>query len=264
VTRIQFSLQGESLEYFLIYGPTPKDVLRKLTALTGEPGLPPPWSFGLWLSTSFTTNYDEATVTSFIDEMKRRDLPLHVFHFDCFWMREFQWVNFEWDPLVFPNPPGMLRRLHDRGLKVCVWINPYIAQRSRLFAEAAAHDYLIKRTDGSVWQTDLWQPGMGIVDFSNPAAREWFSAHIVRLLDMGVDAIKTDFGERIPMEGVVFHDGSDPMKMHNFYPIIYNETVFRAIEARRGRGEAVLFARSSYASGQRFPVHWGGDCWSTF
>jgi alpha-D-xyloside xylohydrolase len=264
VTRIQFSLQGESLEYFLIYGPTPKDVLRKLTALTGEPGLPPPWSFGLWLSTSFTTNYDEATVTSFIDEMKRRDLPLHVFHFDCFWMREFQWVNFEWDPLVFPNPPGMLGRLHDRGLKVCVWINPYIAQRSRLFAEAAAHGYLIKRTDGSVWQTDLWQPGMGIVDFSNPAARAWFSAHIVRLLDMGVDAIKTDFGERIPMEGVVFHDGSDPMKMHNFYPIIYNETVFRAIEARRGRGEAVLFARSSYASGQRFPVHWGGDCWSTF
>jgi alpha-D-xyloside xylohydrolase len=179
-------------------------------------------------------------------------------------MREFQWVNFEWDPLVFPDPPGMLRRLHDRGLKVCVWINPYIAQRSRLFAEAAEHGYLIKRIDGSVWQTDLWQPGMGIVDFSNPAARDWFGAHILRLLDMGVDAIKTDFGERIPVEGVVFHDGSDPAKMHNFYPIIYNETVFRAIESRRGRGEAVLFARSSYASGQRFPVHWGGDCWSTF
>jgi alpha-D-xyloside xylohydrolase len=264
VARIQFSLQGESLEYFLIYGPTPKDVLRKLTALTGEPALPPPWSFGLWLSTSFTTNYDEGTVTSFIDEMKRRDLPLHVFHFDCFWMREFQWVNFEWDPLVFPDPPGMLRRLHDRGLKVCIWINPYVAQRSRLFAEAAGQGYLIKRTDGSVWQTDLWQPGMGIVDFSNPAARDWFGAHITRLLDMGVDAIKTDFGERIPVEGVVFHDGSDPEKMHNFYPIIYNETVFRAIESRRGRGEAVLFARSSYASGQRFPVHWGGDCWSTF
>jgi alpha-D-xyloside xylohydrolase len=89
-------------------------------------------------------------------------------------MREFQWVNFEWDPLVFPDPPGMLRRLHDRGLKVCVWINPYVAQRSRLFAEAAEQGYLIRRTDGSVWQTDLWQPGMGIVDFSNPAARDWF------------------------------------------------------------------------------------------
>ncbi|MBV8279103.1 MAG: alpha-xylosidase [Verrucomicrobia bacterium] len=263
VTRVQFSLEGESLEYFVIYGPKPKDVLRRLAALTGRPALPPPWSFGLWLSTSFTTNYDEATVTSFIEGMRQRDLPLHVFHFDCFWMREFEWVNFEWDPRVFPDPAGMLQRLHARGLKVCVWINSYVAQRSPLFAEGMVKGYFIKRTDGSVWQTDLWQPGMAIVDFTNPAAREWFAGRITQLLDMGVDAIKTDFGERIPTDGVAYRDGSDPVKMHNFYPIIYNETVFRAIEARRGRGEAVLFARSSYASGQRFPVHWGGDCWST-
>ncbi|HWA86103.1 MAG TPA: alpha-xylosidase, partial [Opitutus sp.] len=253
-----------SLEYFLIYGPTPKEVLRRLTALTGRPALPPPWSFGLWLSTSFTTSYDEATVTSFIDGMKQRDLPLHVFHFDCFWMREFDWCNFEWDPRVFPDPAGLLRRLRERGLKVCVWINSYVGQRSKLFAEGAAKGYFIRRTDGSVWQTDLWQPGMAIVDFTNPAARDWFAGHIARLLDTGVDAIKTDFGERIPTDGVVYHDGSDPVKMHNFYPVIYNETVFRAIEAKRGRGEAVLFARAAYASGQRFPVHWGGDCWSTF
>jgi len=263
VSRVQFSIEGESLEYFLIHGPSPKDILRRLTALTGRPALPPAWSFGLWLSTSFTTNYDEATVTSFIEGMKQRDLPLHVFHFDCFWMREFDWTNFEWDPTVFPDPPGMLQRLHARGLKVCVWINSYIAQRSRLFAEGAAKGYFIRRTDGSVWQTDLWQPGMAIVDFTNPAASAWFAAHIGNLLDLGVDAIKTDFGERIPTEGVVYHDGSDPVKMHNFYPILYNECVFRAIEAKRGVGEAVLFARCAYASGQRFPAHWGGDCWST-
>jgi alpha-D-xyloside xylohydrolase len=264
VARVQFSIAGESLEYFVIHGPAPKDVLARLTALTGPPALPPPWSFGLWLSTSFTTNYDEATVMSFIDGMKQRDLPLHVFHFDCFWMREFDWCNFEWDPRVFPDPAGLLRRLHERGLKVCVWINPYIGQRSKLFAEAKAKGYFIKRTDGAVWQTDLWQPGMGIVDFTNPAARAWFAGHIERLLELGVDAIKTDFGERIPTDGVVYHDGSDPVKLHNFYPVIYNETVFRAIERKRGAGEAVLFARAAYASSQRFPVHWGGDCWSTF
>lgn len=263
VSRVQFSIPGESLEYFIVAGPEPKDVLRRLTALTGKPALPPPWSFGLWLSTSFTTDYDEATVMSFIDGMKQRDLPLHVFHFDCFWMREFDWCSFEWDARVFPDPAGLLRRLHERGLRVCVWINSYLAQRSPLFAEAAQKGYLLKRTDGSVWQTDLWQPGMAIVDFTNPAAAEWFAGHITRLLGTGVDAIKTDFGERIPTEGVVYHDGSDPVKMHNFYPILYNECVFKAIEAKRGRGDAVLFARSSYATGQRFPVHWGGDCWST-
>lgn len=263
VARAQFSIPGEKLEYFLIYGPTPKDVLRKLTQLTGRPALPPAWSFGLWLSTSFTTSYDEKTCTSFIAGMKARDLPLHVFHFDCFWMREFDWCNFEWDPRTFPDPVAMLKRLHQRGLKVCVWINPYIGQRSRLFAEGRKGGYFIKKTNGDVWQTDLWQPGMAIVDFTNPAACRWFAGHLRRLVDMGVDCFKTDFGERIPVEGVVYHDGSDPVGMHNFYPILYNECVFNALEKAHGRGEATLFARSTYASGQRFPLHWGGDCWST-
>ncbi|HET7537892.1 MAG TPA: alpha-xylosidase [Candidatus Didemnitutus sp.] len=261
--RVQFSHPGESLEYFVIHGPTPKGVLRKLTALTGRPALPPAWSFGLWLTTSFTTSYDEATVMSFIDGMKERDLPLHVFHFDCFWMREFEWCNFQWDARTFPDPAGLLQRLHERGLKISLWINPYIAQLSPLFEEGRRQGYLLKKANGEVWQGDLWQPGMGIVDFTNPDACAWYAGHLRRLLEMGVDCFKTDFGERIPTD-VVYHDRSDPVGMHNLYPILYNETVFRVIEEVRGRGEAVVFARSSYTSGQRFPVHWGGDCSSTF
>lgn len=263
VSQVQFSAPGESLEYFLIYGPTPKDVLRKLTELTGHPALPPAWSFGLWLSTSFTTNYDEATVTSFIDGMKARDLPLHVFHFDCFWMREFEWCNFLWDPRTFPEPAAMLRRLHERGLRICLWINPYIAQRSPLFEEARQQGFLLHKPNGDVWQWDLWQPGMALVDFTHPAARTWYTAHLRRLLEMGVDSFKTDFGERIPTD-VVYHDGSDPVRMHNHYSVLYNETVFDLLEEVRGKGNAVVFARSSHTSGQRFPVHWSGDSDSTF
>jgi alpha-D-xyloside xylohydrolase len=263
VSRVQFSNPGESLEYFVIHGPTPKEILRKLTALTGRPALPPAWSFGLWLTTSFTTSYDEATVTSFIEGMKSRDLPLHVFHFDCFWMREFDWCNFQWDPRTFPDPEGLLRRLHERGLKVCVWINPYIGQRSILFEEARRQGFLLKKPDGGVWQTDLWQPGMGIVDFTNPGACKWFASHLRRLADMGVDSFKTDFGERIPTD-VVYFDGSDPVRMHNHYPILYNEVVFSVLEEKRGKGDAMVFARSAHTTGQRFPVHWGGDCYSTF
>jgi alpha-D-xyloside xylohydrolase len=263
INRTQFSIAGDHLEYFVIDGPTPREVIEKLTTLTGRPALPPAWSFGLWLSTSFVTNYDEATVTSFIDEMKTRDLPMHVFHFDCFWMREFNWCDLEWDPRTFPDPVGMLKRLHERGLRVCVWINPYMAQRSPLFKEGLAGGFLLKKPDGSVFQDDQWQPGMGIVDFTNPAACEWYAGHLRRLLDMGVDCFKTDFGERIPTN-VVWHDGADPVGMHNLYSVLYNECVFNVLEEARGKGEAVLFARSSYASGQRFPLHWGGDCWSSF
>lgn len=263
VERVQFSVAGESLDYCIINGPTPKQVLQRYTSLTGKPALPPAWSFGLWLSTSFTTSYDEATVTRFVQGMADRDIPLHVFHFDCFWMREFHWSNFEWDARVFPDPAGMLGRLKARGLRICVWINPYIAQRSALFDEGMAHGYLVTRPNGHVWQWDRWQAGMGLVDFTNPAACAWFQDKLRDLLDMGVDCFKTDFGERIPTE-VIFHDGSDPQRMHNYYTHLYNKAVFELLQAERGVGDAVLFARSATAGGQQFPVHWGGDCSATF
>ncbi len=263
VERVQFSVPGESLEYFVIDGPTPKDVLERYTALTGRPAAVPAWSYGLWLSTSFTTDYDEPTVMSFIDGMAERDIPLGVFHFDCFWMREFNWCDFEWDPRVFPDPEGMLDRLHERDLRVSLWINPYIAQRSPLFAEAAAAGYLVKRPDGSAWQWDLWQAGMGLVDFTNPEATAWYQSKLRRLIDQGVDCFKTDFGERIPLE-VDYFDGSSPDRMHNRYTELYNRAVFEVLQEARGEGEAVLFARSATTGGQRMPVHWGGDSTSTF
>ncbi|WP_226574361.1 alpha-xylosidase [Mangrovibacter yixingensis] len=263
VSKVQFSVEGEYLEYFVIDGPTPKAVLDRYTRFTGRPALPPAWSFGLWLTTSFTTNYDEATVNRFIDGMAERQLPLHVFHFDCFWMKAFQWCDFEWDPATFPDPEGMLARLKARGLKICVWINPYIGQKSPLFAEGKEKGYLLKRPDGSVWQWDKWQPGQGIVDFTNPDACTWYAGHLKRLVAMGVDCFKTDFGERIPVD-VAWHDGSDPQKMHNHYAFLYNALVWQALKDTVGEEEAVLFARSASVGAQQFPVHWGGDCYANY
>ncbi len=263
VTKAEFSVPGERLDYFLINGPTMKDVLMRYTDLTGKPALPAPWTFGLWLSTSFTTNYDEATVNSFVDGMIDRGIPLAVFHFDCFWMKEFSWCDFKWDERVFPDPTGMIKRLKEKGIKICAWINSYVGQESSMFDEGVKNGYFIKRKNGDVWQWDMWQPGMAIVDFTNPAACKWYSDKLEMLLDMGVDCFKTDFGERIPTD-VVYYDGSDPVKMHNYYTYLYNKTVFDLLERKKGKGEAVLFARSATAGGQKFPVHWGGDCWSDY
>jgi len=263
VESVGFSVPGESLEYYVISGPSPAEVLERYTTLTGRPALPPRWSFGLWLTTSFTTDYDEETVTGFVQGMKDRDLPLHVFHFDCFWMKGFHWIDLEWDPEVFPEPEAMLARLKERGLRICVWINPYVAQRSNMFAEGMREGYLLKRPNGDIYQRDMWQAGMGLIDFTNPRAREWYEEKLARLIDMGVDSFKTDFGEQIPVD-VEYHDGSDPAKMHNYYTYLYNKTVFELLERKLGRGEAAVFARSATAGGQKFPVHWGGDCTASF
>ena len=264
VTKTAFSVEGGYLDYYLFNGPSMKEVLERYTDLTGKPSLPAPWTFGLWLSTSFTTNYDEETVMSFVDGMLDRGIPLRTFHFDCFWMKEFHWTDFVWDSRVFPDPKGMLSRIKAKGLNICVWINPYIAQESCLFAEGMEKGYFVKRTNGDVWQWDMWQPGMALVDFTNPEACAWYQEKLAGLLDMGVDCFKTDFGERIPVDGIEYFDHSDAKKMHNYYTYLYNKTVYDILEKKRGKGEAVLFARSATVGGQKFPVHWGGDCWSDY
>lgn len=263
VHRAAFSVPGERLDYFFINGPSMKEVLMRYTGLTGRPALPAQWTFGLWLSTSFTTAYDEKTVTGFIDGMLERGIPLSVFHFDCFWMREFHWTDFIWDERVFPDPKGMLRRIREKGIKVCVWINPYIGQESALFEEGMEKGYFLKRENGDVWQWDMWQPGLAIVDFTNPEAAAWYQGKLRELLEMGVDCFKTDFGERIPVDAV-YHNGADPLKMHNFYAYLYNKTVYEVLEQVKGKEDAILFARSAAAGGQKFPVHWGGDCQSDY
>ncbi len=162
-TRVNLSIPGEELEYFIIQGDTPKEILARYTALTGRPSLVPAWSYNLWLTTSahfallslaypsanlwlsgFTTNYDEETVTSFLDGFKDRDLPLGVFHFDCFWMKSYQWCDFEFDSEMFPDAAGYLQRLKDRGLKLSIWINPYVGQASPLFKIGKENGYFIK------------------------------------------------------------------------------------------------------------------------
>ena len=264
VSRVQFSVPGEEMSYSVVGGENLKAILNTYTDLTGKAPLVPDWSYGLWLSTSFTTDYDEKTVLEFVDGMAERNIPLSVFHFDCRWMKELEWCNFDWDKSKFPDPEGLLKKLHDRGLKICVWINSYIGQKSPLFEEGAKNGYFIKNEDGSVWQWDKWQAGMAIVDFTNPEATKWHQGYLKKLVAMGVDCFKTDFGERIPTEGVKYYDGSDPELMHNYYTYLYNKAVYDVLVETKGADEAILFARSATVGGQQFPVHWGGDCSSNY
>ena len=137
VTRVQFSVPGEKLDFMVVGGDSMKNVLENYTTLSGKPALPPAWTFGLWLTSSFTTKYDEETVMGFVNGMKERHIPLHVFHFDCYWMKENEWCNFDWDRAMFPDIEHQLQVMkHENNLKICVWINTYIGQKSPLFKEA--------------------------------------------------------------------------------------------------------------------------------
>ncbi len=264
VSKVQFSVKGECLDYYIVGGKTLANVLHNYSKLTGKPSLPPAWSFGLWLTTSFSPEYNEEIVLSMIDQMAQNEIPLHVFHFDCFWMKPYHWCDFTWDLENFPDPEGMIKKIKLRGIKICLWINPYISQYSSLFEEGKESKYFLCHENGDVWQSDMWQPGIAFVDFSNPEACKWYSNKLEVLLEMGIDSFKTDFGEMIPTDDVCYFNGSAPELMHNFYSFLYNRTVFELLEKKFGKGEAVVFARSATLGGQRFPVHWGGDCYCTY
>lgn len=255
VRHVEIAVQEEELEYMVIGGSEPKEVLSNYTALTGRTPVPPAWTYGLWLSTSWMPDSDAQITLDTIDKMKEYDIPLSVFHFDARWMDDFKCCDFVWSKR-FGDAKKLLDAIHERGVKVCVWINPYISQESYLFREGKDKGYFLKTKDGDVWQSDNWMSGIAIVDFTNPEAVRWYQSKLGALLDMGVDALKTDFGERIPTN-VVYFDGSDSAKMHNYYPYLYNQAVYELIQEKKGEG--CVFSRSATAGTQKFPFNWGGD-----
>ncbi|NLG85201.1 MAG: alpha-xylosidase, partial [Firmicutes bacterium] len=263
IDMVKFTVPGQELDLYFIYGPSPKEILEKYTLLTGRSPRIPKWSLGLWLTTSFLPECNERTVKELVAGMKAREVPLSVFHFDSYWMRERHWCDFTWDQVAFPYPEKLIRELKENGIRVSLWINPYISELSALFEEGAEKGYFVKRRDGTIYQIDWWQPGMAFVDFTNPEACKWYKSQLHRLVEMGVDSFKADFGESLPVDAVCY-DGSDGRTMHNLYALLYTRTVFEALEETRGKGEAIIFARSATTGSQAYPIHWGGDSKATY
>lgn len=258
-----FSAPEKKLDYYFIYGPSLRRVLKSYTDLTGKPPIPPKWSFGLWLSTYFEEANRE-TVMEQVKNMKENEIPMDVYHFDCYWLRDNKWCDFEWDEEKFPNPSHMLDELNEKGIKSCVWENPYVSVLSDMYEEGVDKGYFLTHEDGSVYKAQTWtdiHPSTAIVDFTKPEAVEWYKEKHEKLIDMGVDTFKTDFGEEIPADAH-FNNGKTGEIMRNVYPLLYNETVYNAMEENDKKG--FVWARSAHAGSQRFPTHWSGDPHCTF
>ena len=270
-----FEAETSALDLYVFHGPAPSRILAAFTALTGRPPALPGWSYGLWLSSGGTYR-DQAAIEALLDGVARRRLPVDVIHVDTWWMRWRRYCDFEWDREAFPDPEGLIRRIHALGLRLCLWEHPYVSVESPLFESGREKGYFVRRPDGEVYVIDYglslaprpdgrvrlagpretWNAPVAIVDFTNPAARSWYQDLHRPLFRMGVDAFKTDFGEDIP-EDARFHDGRTGHELHNLYPLLYNAAVFEVTAEEKGRG--LVWSRSGTAGSQRFPVGWSGD-----
>jgi alpha-D-xyloside xylohydrolase len=260
---VQILVPDELLDYYVIAGPTPAEILDRYDRLTGRPALPPKWAFGTWFSSGFAAD-SQQQVLARAARIRQRGIPCDVLHLDCYWQVADHWSDLRWDPDQFPDPAGMLATLAGQGFRVCLWTNPYLSHRSPAFAGAAAAGYLLRRPDGAPYVADVWHgthPASGIVDFTNPAAVEWFTGLLRGLLEQGVAVFKTDFAEGVPADAVA-HNGMTGAELHNVYPLLFNDVV--SAVTREVAGHGLVWARSSYLGGQRHSAQWSGDVRSSY
>ncbi len=259
----QLLVPDDLVEYYVLAGPGPTDVIDRYHALTGRPVCPPKWAFGSWISSGFFRDNQRAVLER-AATIRAHGIPCDVLHLDCYWQAEGTWSGMSWDAKAFPDPEAMLAKLHEQGFRVCLWMNPYLSAKSARFAEAAELGYLLRRTDGSVYVADSWHgsfPAGGIVDFTNPDATAWFQGLLRPLLAQGVAVFKTDFAEGVPADAVA-HNGMTGTELHNVYTLLFNDAVVAV--TREVHGRDLVWARSSYLGGQRHAAQWGGDTMCTY
>jgi alpha-D-xyloside xylohydrolase len=254
-----------ALDLFLITGDTPAMILERYTWLTGRPPRPPRWSLGAWFSRAYYKDADEVLGTA--RKLRARRIPADVILFDGqAWQDNVTRFRFAFDPARYPAPRAVLDQLHALNFKVCVWEYPMVSRRGPLFAEFEAKGWLLRDPatgravvhdwgEASLDPLSPLQPS-GLIDFTNPDAYAYWRDGHARLFELGVDVIKTDFGEQVPTH-CLGHATAEGDELHNVYPLLYQRCVFEATE--RARGQGFVFARAGWAGGQRFPTHWGGD-----
>ena len=247
------------LDYFFMYGPTPKEIISRYTELTGRATVPPRWSFGVWWSRCMYRNREQ--VEGIVERLRELDIPGDVVHLDPLWLKgrkdkRLDGCHFEWDEEAFPDPPGFVDWLGERGFKLSLWEIPYVYNDSEMAREGEANGYFARDPNGGPAKPIENPEETLLVDFTNAGAVRWWQDKHRAYLKLGVAAFKPDYGEAVPPDAL-FSDGRTGEQVHNLYPLLYNKAVYEVM--REEHGEAMLFSRSGYAGSQRYPINWTGD-----
>lgn len=225
-----------------------KEILDAYTDLTGKAPMPPLWTFGFWMSR--ITYFSEADGREVIEKLRECEIPADVLHFDTGWFGVDWRADYVFPKDRFPDPEAMIQDFRDKGFHISLWQLPYMTPKNDLYSELIQNGLAVNDRKGNIPVEDA------IIDFSNPGAVKWYQGKIRLLIEMGVGAIKVDFGEAAPEAGL-YASGRTGWYEDNLYPLRYNKAVSGI--TREVNGEGFIWARSAWAGSQRYPVHWGGD-----
>ncbi len=263
-----FLTEDPRLDLFFFLGDTLKDLLYAYTGLTGRPSMPPKWALGTWMSRCQYENKDESDEA--VNRLRELEIPADVIHLDPLWMKTHYYYKIGVDACDFvdndegfPDQPSIFREYADKGFATCLWLNPYLPEGSKVYEEAEKLGFLVRDTEGGLARLEHGQP-VGIVDFTNISAKEWWKDKLKRKLKEGAAVFKPDYGDRVP-ENALFHNGRTGLEMHNMFLHYYCEAAFEA--ALEETGEGMVWRRAGYIGSQRYPGTWAGDTqvtWEAF
>ena len=240
-------MADETMDFFIFLG-EPKDILDEYTNLTGKSPMLPLWTFGTWMSR--ITYFSQQEGLDIAAKLRENRIPADVIHFDTGWFGVDWQCDYEFARDRFPNPVAMLKKLKKEGFHTCLWQLPYFTPKNRYFKELVDNNMHVRNAMGGMPYEDA------VLDLSNQQTVKWYQDKIAHLIQQGVGAIKCDFGEAAPFNGL-YASGRTGLYEHNLYPLRYNKALWEAV--RDNAGEGVIWARSAWAGSQRYPLHWGGD-----
>jgi len=257
--------EDDKLDLFLFFGEPFKGLIERYTALTGRPQPLPDWALGLWMSRCQYENQTEAEEA--MDGLREHGIPADVIHLDPLWMQTHYYFkigvdacDFVKNDTAFPDLPQLWKKWRSNGFKTCLWVNPYIPEGTEIYAYAEAQGYLLKSTRGGLARLSHGEP-VGMVDFSNPDARDWWKGKLKEVLSEGAAVLKPDYGDRVP-EDALFHSGKTGKELHNMFLFWFTETCYQAAQEVHGYG--MVWRRAGYIGSQRYPGTWAGDTRSTW
>ncbi len=241
----------ENMDYFVFFG-EPKEILNEYTDITGKSPMLPLWTFGTWMSR--ITYFSQKEGLDIAKNLRSHQIPADVIHFDTGWFGTDWQCDYQFAKDRFPNPVAMLKQMKEMGFHVDLWQLPYFTPKNKFFKELIDNNMQVKNAAGGMPYEDA------VLDLSNPSTVKWYQDKIAGLVKQGVDAIKCDFGEAAPYNGV-YYSGKGGLYEHNLYPLRYNKALWEAV--KQNAGDGVIWARSAWAGSQRYPLHWGGDASTT-
>ncbi|XP_054421516.1 neutral alpha-glucosidase C [Pteronotus mesoamericanus] len=268
-TDVHWMSESGIIDVFLLTGPTPSDVFKQYSSLTGTQAMPPLFSLGYH---QCRWNYEDEQDVKAVDA----GFDKHGIPYDVMWL-DIEHTEgkryFTWDKKRFPNPKRMQELLQNKKRKLVVISDPHIKTDPdySVYAKAKEQGFFVKDHQGGDFEGVCWPGLSSYLDFTNPKVREWYSGLFAFSVYQGstdILYIWNDMNEPAVFRGpektmpknAIHHGNWEHRELHNIYGFYQQKaTAEGLIQRSKGKERPFVLTRSFFAGSQKYGAVWTGD-----